>query len=227
MILRRLLLRSRLHIHLQVAHVDALSFEGIAQGLKVLEDHLPGRCLLRLNRAAEDMIPDGEVHADAAEFRRIEYDPHSRLSAGFRDLGGTDDPLHEIDASFNNTVKHVQSETVIGETTARYAVEMAEVVAGDEATLRERPPLSLLICTIAPLAQDDGGMESALVFAKAGLPVGFMSMATGGSTAPATVPGIIAVAEAADAGSERSKALPAVRLRGLGPAPRGCRPAPR
>jgi trimethylamine--corrinoid protein Co-methyltransferase len=105
-------------------------------------------------------------------------------------------PLHEIDASFNNTVKHVQSETVMGETTARYAVEMAKVVAGDEATMRQRPPLSLLVCTIAPLAQDDGGMESALVFAEAGLPVGFMSMATGGSTAPATIPGIIAVADA-------------------------------
>jgi trimethylamine--corrinoid protein Co-methyltransferase len=105
-------------------------------------------------------------------------------------------PLHEIDASFNNTVKHVQSETVMGETAARYAVEMAKVVAGNDATMRERPPLSLLVCTIAPLAQDNGGMESALVFAEAGLPVGFMSMATGGSTAPATVPGIIAVADA-------------------------------
>ena len=39
-------------------------------------------------------------------------------------------------------------------------------------------------------------MESALVFAEAGLPVGFMSMAIGGSTAPATIPGIIAVADA-------------------------------
>ena len=105
-------------------------------------------------------------------------------------------PLHELDASFNNTVKHVQSETVMGETPARYAVEMAKVVAGDEATMRERPPLSLLVCTIAPLAQDDGGLESALVFAKAGLPVGFMSMATGGLTAPATVPGLMAVADA-------------------------------
>jgi len=105
-------------------------------------------------------------------------------------------PLHELDASFNNTVKHVQSETLMGEETARYAVEMARVIAGDEATMRQRPPLSSLICTIAPLAQDKGGMESALVFAEAGLPVGFMSMATAGSTAPATIAGTIAVADA-------------------------------
>jgi len=105
-------------------------------------------------------------------------------------------PLHEIDAAFHNTVKHVQTETVMDDAMARYAVEMARVIAGDEETLRERPPLSSLVCTIAPLAQDEGGMESALVFAEAGLPVGFMSMANTGSTAPATLAGTVAVADA-------------------------------
>jgi trimethylamine--corrinoid protein Co-methyltransferase len=105
-------------------------------------------------------------------------------------------PLHELDASFSNTVKHVQTETVMDERMARYAVEMAKVIAGDEATMRERPPLSSLVCTIAPLAQDEGGMKSALVFAEAGLPVGFMSMANTGSTAPATVAGTVTVGDA-------------------------------
>ena len=105
-------------------------------------------------------------------------------------------PLHELDASFNHTVKHVQSETVMGERMARYAVEMATVVGGEVNTLRQRPPLSLLVCTIAPLGLDIGGMEAALVFAEAGLPVGFMSMATTGSTAPATVAGTVAMADA-------------------------------
>jgi trimethylamine--corrinoid protein Co-methyltransferase len=105
-------------------------------------------------------------------------------------------PLHELDASFNNTVKHVQTETVVDEIEARYAVEMARVIAADETTMRERPPLSSLICNIAPLAQDKGGLEAALVFAEAGVPVGFMSMANTGSTAPATIAGTIAVADA-------------------------------
>ncbi len=105
-------------------------------------------------------------------------------------------PLHEIDASFNNTVKHVQCLTVMGETAGRYAVAMAQVIAGNDLTMRQRPPLSLLVCTIAPLAQDKDGMEAALAFAEAGLPVGFMSMATSGSTAPATVTGTIAIGDA-------------------------------
>jgi trimethylamine--corrinoid protein Co-methyltransferase len=105
-------------------------------------------------------------------------------------------PLHELEASFNNTVKHVQSETVMGEWTARYAVEMADVIAGSEQVRRQRPPLSLLVCSIAPLAQDRDGLESALVFAEAGLPVGFMSMANTGSTAPATIAGTLVTADA-------------------------------
>ncbi len=105
-------------------------------------------------------------------------------------------PLHELQASFENTVKHIQTETVMDEVMARHAVEMAKVVAGDQESLRQRPVLSSLICTISPLAQDKGGLESALVFAEAGLPVGFMSMANVGSTGPATIAGTIVEADA-------------------------------
>ena len=104
-------------------------------------------------------------------------------------------PLQELEASFSNTLKHVQTETVMDEIMARYAVEMAMVIAGSN-TMRARPPLSSLVCTIAPLAQDAGGMEAALAFAEAGLPVGFMSMANTGSTAPATIAGTITLADA-------------------------------
>jgi trimethylamine--corrinoid protein Co-methyltransferase len=105
-------------------------------------------------------------------------------------------PLHELEASFRNTLKHVQTETVMDERMARYAVELAAVVADGAGTLRRRPVLSSLVCTIAPLAQDEGGMESALVFAEAGLPVGFMSMANAGSTGPGTIAGTLVAADA-------------------------------
>jgi trimethylamine--corrinoid protein Co-methyltransferase len=104
--------------------------------------------------------------------------------------------LHELDASFNNTVKHVQTPTVVDEITTRYAVEMAKVVAGSKENLLKRPPLSLLICTIAPLAQDADAMEATLVSAEAGIPVGFMAMPNTGSTAPATLAGTLAVGDA-------------------------------
>jgi trimethylamine--corrinoid protein Co-methyltransferase len=105
-------------------------------------------------------------------------------------------PLHELDASFNNTAKHVQTETVMGERAARYAVRMAEVIAGSTQRLRLRPPLSALICTIAPLGQDKEGIEAAMVYAAAGIPVGFMGMPTMGSTAPAVPGGALVVGNA-------------------------------
>ncbi len=104
--------------------------------------------------------------------------------------------LHELQASFNNTVKHVQTCTVVEEITARYAVEMAAAICGDVETMQSRPPFSSLICTIAPLAMDLEAMEAALVFAEARIPVGFMSMACGGLSSPATVAGTVAVADA-------------------------------
>ncbi|MBW1804391.1 MAG: trimethylamine methyltransferase family protein [Deltaproteobacteria bacterium] len=105
-------------------------------------------------------------------------------------------PLHEIDASFNNTVKHVQTETVMGAAPAKFAVEMAMVIAGDRVRMNVRPPLSLMVCTIAPLCQDKEGIEGAMVFAEAGLPVGFMAMPNMGSTSPATVEGALVTATA-------------------------------
>lgn len=104
--------------------------------------------------------------------------------------------LHELEASFNNTLKHVQTPTIVEEITTRHSIEMARVVAGNDERLRNSPPLSLLICTIAPLAMDEGSMDAALVAAEAGIPVGFMSMPNTGSTAPATIPGTIALGDA-------------------------------
>jgi trimethylamine--corrinoid protein Co-methyltransferase len=105
-------------------------------------------------------------------------------------------PLHELDASWNNTGKHVQSETLMGELPARYAIEMGTVIAGSSEELRRRPVFSVVICTIAPLVQDKEGIEGAMALAEAGVPVGFLAMPTLGTTAPATLAGMFAMADA-------------------------------
>ena len=114
------------------------------------------------------------------------------VSAG--DYGETSQ-LHEIDAGWNNTVKHLQG-MVNGAREARYAVEMATVIAGSAEELRRRPVMSDLIGTISPLVQDEDGIEAALVFAEAGVPVTFVTMPTLGTTAPATKAGAFAVGAA-------------------------------
>jgi trimethylamine--corrinoid protein Co-methyltransferase len=114
------------------------------------------------------------------------------LSAG--DCGETAQ-LHELDAGWNNTVKHLQG-MVNGEREAQYAVEMAAVIAGGAEELRRRPVMSDLIGTISPLVVDKDGIEAALVFAAAGVPVCWVTMPTLGTTAPATKAGAYALGSA-------------------------------
>ncbi len=112
-----------------------------------------------------------------------------------REFGRTA-PLHDLDAAFRNTVKHIQSETIMGRADAQYALEMSAVIAGSREEMRRRPNFSLLVCTIAPLVQDGPGIEAAMVMAEAGIPVGFLSMPTLGTTAPATLAGALAMGDA-------------------------------
>lgn len=105
-------------------------------------------------------------------------------------------PLHQCHAGLVHTLKHVRGAMTIAPGLASYAVEMAQAVAGSAEALRQRPPICANICTIAPLAQDSDGIEAALVYAKAGIPVSFMAMPTMGSTAPATQLGALVQGDA-------------------------------
>ncbi len=139
------------------------------------------------------------IKDDVAKSARI-ADYLSNVSFYWPMVSAQDHPvtpsLHELEASFNNTLKHVQTPTIVEVVTTKYAIEMARVVAGTSERLKNSPPLSLLICTIAPLAMDGESMDAALVAAEAGIPVGFMSMPNTGSTAPATIAGTIVLGDA-------------------------------
>jgi trimethylamine--corrinoid protein Co-methyltransferase len=56
--------------------------------------------------------------------------------------------------------------------------------------------LSLMQCTISPLAHDGGPIEASLVAAEAGVPVGFMTMASCAFSGPATIAGSLVVGNA-------------------------------
>jgi len=105
-------------------------------------------------------------------------------------------PLHECHAGLTNTLKHVRGGTTVAPQLAPYIVEMATTVAGTEKQRRLHPPICANICTIAPLAQDEAGIETALVYAEAGIPTSFMAMPTMGSTAPATPLGALVIGDA-------------------------------
>lgn len=104
--------------------------------------------------------------------------------------------LHELRAIWENSTKHVQTESIYSEQEAAAAVEMAAAIAGGRREMRQRPPLSIMQCTMPPLGQDGGSLRAALIAAEAGLPVGFMTMTSSGSTAPMTMAGNLVVGNA-------------------------------
>lgn len=105
-------------------------------------------------------------------------------------------PLHECHAGLTNTLKHVRGGTTVYPELAPAIVEMATVVSGSDAERRRRPPVCANICTIAPMAQDAHGIETALIYAEAGIPTSFMAMPNMGSTAPASVLGALVMGDA-------------------------------
>jgi len=57
--------------------------------------------------------------------------------------------LHELEAAWTNTTKHLQTESLLQPGEMKAAVEMASAIAGGRDALRKRPLLSIMQCTIA------------------------------------------------------------------------------
>jgi len=137
---------------------------------------------------------------DVGEIARI-ADATEEIAFHWVALSAQDKPtatrgLHELKAVWENSTKHVQTESVYNETEARAAIELAIAVAGSKEELRRRPVLSLMQCTAPPLGHDGGSLDAALVAAEYGVPTGFMTMAANLTTGPATMAGNLVVGNA-------------------------------
>ena len=104
--------------------------------------------------------------------------------------------LHEIKAIWENSTKHMQTESIYNEREAKAAIEMAALIVGGKDKLRERPVLSLMQCTAPPLGHDGGSLDAALLAAEVGIPTGFMTMAACATTGPITLAGDLVVGNA-------------------------------
>jgi trimethylamine--corrinoid protein Co-methyltransferase len=104
--------------------------------------------------------------------------------------------LHEIKAVWENSTKHVQTESIYNIEEAKAAIEMATMLAGSKEELRKRPVLSLMQCTAPPLGHDGGSLDAALLAAEVGIPTGFMTMSACLTTGPSTMAGTLTVGNA-------------------------------
>ena len=103
--------------------------------------------------------------------------------------------LHKATIALRNNRKHFQGGSIT-EKTAQWQIRLASAVVGGEAELRKRPIFSMVNCPVAPLTFEKGSAEAMVVLARAGIPIAPMTMVLGGTTAPATMAGILAMANA-------------------------------
>lgn len=113
-----------------------------------------------------------------------------------RDITPPLQPLHELEAQFANTGKHIQVMTTTTPQAAHLVLEMAALVAGGKQALRRRPLISTFQCSLSPLCYEEGALDAALVFAEAGVPSGFVAMPIACATSPATLAGTLVVTNA-------------------------------
>jgi trimethylamine--corrinoid protein Co-methyltransferase len=100
--------------------------------------------------------------------------------------------LHELHAALRGTVKHVQH-IATSSWEAQKQIEIAELILGERGGLKRKPIISAYLCTVPPLHFDKGATEAAMEFAKASVPVAFMSMPLAGANAPATLAGCLVI----------------------------------
>jgi trimethylamine--corrinoid protein Co-methyltransferase len=137
---------------------------------------------------------------DVAEIARL-ADALDEVSFQWVAVSAQDRPpasrsLHELLAAWANSTKHVQTESIVTAPEARAAIEMAAAIVGGRAALRDRPVLSIMQCTTSPLGHDGGSLDAAFEAAEAGIPVGFMTMASAAFTGPTTLAGNLVVGNA-------------------------------
>jgi len=109
--------------------------------------------------------------------------------------------LHALAISLENNRKHVLECTCTSEKTAKWQIKLATAIVGGEEELKKRPIFSTIHCPVAPLAFEKGSSEAMVTLAKAGIPTAPMTMVLTATTAPATIAGTLAMANAEELAS--------------------------
>ncbi len=108
--------------------------------------------------------------------------------------------LHSLAIALRNNRKHIQCSCVT-EKTAQWQIRLASAIVGGEEELRKRPIISTIHCPVAPLTFEKDSSEAMVTLARAGIPTAPMTMVLATTTAPATMAGTLAVANAEELAS--------------------------
>lgn len=143
-------------------------------------------------------IDTGELKAptkqDVANAAKL-ADAMEQIDVYERAVGAHDVPqevgqLHNAEASFNNTSKHVFMGPFDGYQLNKI-VEMAAEISGGMDNLQERPLITFITCPVSPLKLVKDTCEVIMGAAKSGMAVNILSMAMSGGSSPVTIAGTL------------------------------------
>lgn len=97
--------------------------------------------------------------------------------------------LHAIEASLNNTTKHIFFSPESAQVTEA-AIKMAQAVAGKEDLLGSSP-MTCQLSSTSPLFWETGAVESVVKISRSGIPCSFLPQPYTGVTAPITLAGLL------------------------------------
>jgi len=132
----------------------------------------------------EDLARNTKV-ADAITVLPIAY-----RSVASQDIPGHVQALHNIEAMFHNTSKHIFIGPD-GERNALKIIDMAAKIAGGREELKKRPIVTFNVCPTSPLQLNPAASDVIIEAARAGIPCNIISMALSGATAPVTLAGTL------------------------------------
>lgn len=98
--------------------------------------------------------------------------------------------VHEMEAIFANTSKHIVHGPGSGELMKK-DIQMGALVAGGDEKLKQRPVFSSVVCPSSPLTLGKNCCDVIMESARAGVPCIVLSMTLAGATSPVTLAGTL------------------------------------
>ena len=130
-------------------------------------------------------VADSAKLADALD----EIDVYER-AVGAHDVPQEVGQMHNAEASFNNTSKHIFMGPFDGYQLDKI-VQMAAAIAGGKDKLLERPLITFITCPVSPLKLVKDTCEVIMGAARSGMAVNILSMAMSGGSSPVTLAGTL------------------------------------
>lgn len=163
-----------------VIESNRTGFTNFGEGINIIDLHTK-----QYRKTVKQDVADTALMCDAMS----EIDVYERAVSA-RDVPAVVAPLHEAEAAYANTSKHLFMGCGNGKN-LRTMVEMAAAVVGGKDKLRKRPIYSAIVCPTSPLQLVPECCEVVIESARAGIAVNILSMALAGGTSPVTLAGTL------------------------------------